>query len=152
MQTLACAKISIMQLHILMYVQFAFHSVKVGVQDPCQPLTHGSGKNYNPQHIHAFTGTRWCFHDNIRWRCEIQGEVLDICAVVILDAIDVNPTCGCLIQELSHSWFGDELGNSLGSILKTNIEHRPQHQHSEHDTKRDVQSSRFSHDNDTCQF
>lgn len=129
------------------HVHCACYSVKLCVQDPCQPLTHGSGKNNNPQHIHAFAGTRWCFHNNIRWRREIKGEVLDVGAIVILDAIDVDPTRGGLIQELSHRWFGDELRDSLGSILETKAEHRPKHQHSKHETNTDVESSRFSHDN-----
>lgn len=94
------------------------------VMKPCKPLTHGRGENNNPQHIHAFAGTRRCFHDDVRWRREIQGEVLDVSAVVILDAVDVDPTGGGLIQELSHCWFGDEFWDSLGSILETEREYR----------------------------
>lgn len=73
------------------------YTVKMCVQDPWEPLTHGSRKYNNPQHIHAFTGTRRCFHNDIGGRREIQGEVLDICAIVILNAIDVDPTRGGLI-------------------------------------------------------
>lgn len=116
------------------------------MQDPFQLLTHGSRKNYNSQHIHAFTGARRCFHDDVRRRREIQGEVLDVRAVVVLDAVDVDPACGGLVQELSHRWFGDELGDSLGSILETKAERRPkQSVHRKHDNNRDDQNSRFSH-------
>ena len=87
------------------------------------PLTHCGGKNNNPQHVHAFAGARRRFHDDVRRRREIQGEVLDVCAIVILDAVDVDPARGGLIQELSHGWFWDELGDSLGSILETKAEH-----------------------------
>lgn len=82
-----------------------------------RPLTHGGGKNDNPQHVHAFAGARWRLHDDVRRRREVQGEVLHVGAVVVLDAVDVDPARGGLIQELSHRWLGDELGDSLGSIL-----------------------------------
>lgn len=117
---------SLMIFSIFMDVQCACSSLRVCVWEP---PTHGSRKNDNPQHIHAFAGARWCFHDDIRRRREIQGEVLHICAVVVLDAVNVDPACGGLVQELSHRWFGDELGDSLGSILETEAENRPKRQY-----------------------
>ena len=91
--------------------------VCVSLRAPCQPLTHGCRENNNPQHIHAFAGPGGCLHDDVRWRCEVQGEVLHVSAVVILDAVDVDPARGGLIQELSQRWFGDEFWDSLCSIL-----------------------------------
>lgn len=88
-----------------------------GVFDAYQLLTHSCRENNNPQHIHAFAGARWCFHDDVRRRREIQREVLHISAVVVLDAVDVDPARGCLVQELCHCRFGDEFWHSLGSIL-----------------------------------
>lgn len=82
-----------------------------------RPLTHGGGKNDNPQDVHAFAGPRRRLHDDVRRRREVQGKVLHVGAVVVLDAVDVDPARGGLIQELSHRWLGDELGDSLGSIL-----------------------------------
>lgn len=83
------------------------------------PLTHGGGKNDDPQHVHAFAGAGRRLHDDVRRRREIQGEVLHIGAVVVLDAVYVDPARGGLVQQLRHSGFGDELGDSLGSILET---------------------------------
>lgn len=62
------------------------------------PLTHSGGENHNAQHVHALAGPRRCFHDDIGWRREVQGEVLHVGAVVILDAVDVDPPRGGLIQ------------------------------------------------------
>lgn len=106
----------------LLHLYSAFCSVKVCAQNSFHTLTHCSRKNNNSQHIHAFAGPRWCFHNDVRWGCEIQGEILDVGAIVILDAVNVDPTCGGLIQELSHGRFGDELRDSLGSILETKAE------------------------------
>lgn len=80
-------------------------------------LTHGGGKNDDPQHVHAFAGAGRRLHDDVRRRREIQREVLHIGAVVVLDAVYVDPACGGLVQQLRHSGFGDELGDSLGPIL-----------------------------------
>lgn len=82
-----------------------------------QSLTHSGGENHNPQHVHALTGARRRLHDDVRGRREIQGEVLHVRAVVILDAVDVDPPRGGLIQELSHRGLGDELGDPLGAVL-----------------------------------
>lgn len=82
-----------------------------------QPLTHRGRENHNPQYVHALAGAWRGLHDDIRGRREIQGEVLHISAVVILDAVDVDPPCGGLIQELSHRGLGDELRDPLGAVL-----------------------------------
>lgn len=84
-----------------------------------QPLTHSSGENHNPQHVHALAGARRGFHDDVGGRREIQGEVLHVGAIVVLDAIDVDPPCGGLVQELRHRGLGDELGDPLGAVLCT---------------------------------
>lgn len=47
---------------------------------------------------------------------------MDVGAVVILDAVDVDPARGGLIKELSHRRLGNELRDSLGSILETKTE------------------------------
>lgn len=102
--------------------------VKVCVRAPGgRPLTHGRRENDDPQHIHAFAGTRRCFHDDVRRRREVQGEVLHVCAVVVLDAVDVDPARGGLIQELGERGFGDEFWDSLGSILKDKKEGKTKH-------------------------
>lgn len=82
-----------------------------------QPLTHSGRENHNPQHVHALAGARRGLHDDIRGRREIQREVLHVSAVVILDAVDVDPPRGGLIQELSHRGLGDELRDPLGAVL-----------------------------------
>lgn len=84
---------------------------------PAPLLTHGGGKNDDPQHVHAFAGAGRRLHDDVRRRREIQGEVLHVGAVVVLDAVYVDPARGGLVQQLRHGGFGDELGDSLGSIL-----------------------------------
>lgn len=82
-----------------------------------QPLTHSGRENHNPQHVHALAGAWRGLHDDIRGRREIQREVLHVSAVVILDAVDVDPPRGGLIQELSHRGLGDELRDPLGAVL-----------------------------------
>lgn len=90
-----------------------------GLPSTCVPsLTHGGGKNDDPQHVHAFAGAGRRLHDDVRRRREIQGEVLHVGAVVVLDAVYVDPARGGLVQQLCHGGFGDELGDSLGSILE----------------------------------
>lgn len=85
---------------------------------PWPKHTHSCRENNNSQDVHAFTGTRGSFHYDIRrWR-EVQREVLNVCAVVVLDAINVDPACGGLIQSLGNCWLGDEFCNSVRSILK----------------------------------
>lgn len=103
-----------------------------------QPPTHRGRENNNPKHVHALAGTRGSLHDHVRGRRQIQGKVLDVRAVVVLDAVDVDPTRGGLIQELSHRRFGDQLRDSLGSILQTKEEKK-------------ALSSRFSRDNKLTQ-
>lgn len=88
-------------------------------------LTHGGWKNDDPQHVHAFAGAGRRLHDDVRRRRQIQGEVLHVGAVVVLDAVYVDPARGGLVQKLSHSGFGDELRDSLGSILETRAENSP---------------------------
>lgn len=81
-------------------------------------LTHSGGENHNSQHVHALAGAWRGLHDDIRGRSEIQREVLHVSAIVILDAVDVDPARGGLIQELSHRGLGDELRDPLGAVLQ----------------------------------
>lgn len=128
----------------LRYVQRPIKLYKCMSRFHSQPLTHGCRENNNPQDVHAFAVARWRLHDDVRgWR-EVQGEVLYICAVVVLDAVDVDSSRCRLIYELSHCWFRDEFWDSLGSILETKTE---QSDHSKHGTNRAVAAcdSWFSH-------
>ena len=82
--------------------------------------THGSGEDDDPQHIHALTGARRRAHDHVgRWR-QVQREVLDVGAVVVLDAIDEEASRGGLVQQLRHGrGSGSGHRDALRPVLKT---------------------------------
>lgn len=84
----------------------------------CGALTHSCRKDNDPQHVHALAGPGRRLHDDVRRRRQVQGEVLDVGAVVVLDAVDVDPPRGGLVQELGHRRLGDQLGHSVCPILE----------------------------------
>ena len=60
------------------------------------PLTHGGRKDDDPQDVHAVARARERAHQDVRRRRQVQGEVLDVGAVVVLDPVDEDPARGAL--------------------------------------------------------
>ena len=80
--------------------------------------THGSGEDDDPQDVHALTGARRRAHDHVGRRRQVQREVLDVCAVVVLDTVDEEASRGGLVQQLGHG--GPRAGHrdALRAVLK----------------------------------
>lgn len=51
-------------------------------------LTHSRWEDDDAEDVHAFTGARKRSEDHIGRRRQVKGEVLDVCAIIILDSIN----------------------------------------------------------------
>lgn len=92
-------------------------------------LTHSRWEDHDTEDVHAFTGARKRSEDHIgRWR-QFKGEVLDVCAIVILDSINEVPSGGGLLHVLTdggsrlHDWdaFCAILQFKYNSLLRWHI-------------------------------
>lgn len=83
-------------------------------------LTHSSWEDHDTQDVHAFTGARKRSEDHIgRWR-QVKGEVLDVCAILILDSINEDPFGGGLLYVLTDGGFRLHDRDAFRAILQFN--------------------------------
>lgn len=67
-------------------------------------FTHGGRKYNNSEDVHSVTRPFTSAYEHIRrWR-QIEGEVLDVSSVIVLDPVDERSPRGGL--RLTHCWFG----------------------------------------------
>lgn len=84
-------------------------------QTHLQP-THGGREYHNPKYIHAITSAWLWFVNHFRGRGDIQGKILDIGSILILDSVYYNAT-SCAF---SRCFVGFNDGNAPGAVLKEN--------------------------------
>ena len=54
-------------------------------------LTHGGGEDHYPEDVHAVAVPRPGAHQQVWGRGQVQGKVLDVGTVVVLDTVDEGP-------------------------------------------------------------
>lgn len=84
---------------------------------PALFLTHRGGEDDNPEDVHPVAGSFPSADEHVRGRSQIQGEVLDVGAIVVLDAVDELPPGGGLGLGLAHRGLGLHAVFNAGSIL-----------------------------------
>lgn len=80
-------------------------------------LTHRGREDDDPEDVHPVAGSFPSADEHVRGRSQIQGEVLDVGAVVVLDAVDELPPGGGLSLGLTHRGLGLHAVFNAGSIL-----------------------------------
>lgn len=80
------------------------HATKLG--EEYEVCTHGGWKDNNSQDIHSIACSFPSAYEHIRrWR-QVQGKVLDVCSIIILDTVDKRSPCAGLWLCLTHRRLG----------------------------------------------
>lgn len=80
-------------------------------------LTHRGGEDDDTEDVHPVTCSFPSADDYIRGRSQIQGKVLNVSAIVVLDSVDELPSGGRLGLGLAHCRLGFHAVFNASSIL-----------------------------------
>lgn len=89
----------------------------LGLYCPAHFLTHRGGEDDDPEDVHPVTSSLPGADHYVRGRSQIQGKVLDVSAVVVLDSVDELPPGGGLGLGLAHGGLGFHAVFNASSIL-----------------------------------